>query len=485
VRTNYIIVVLCVLTMSQYCLASNYTHLKTFGFDYRDLSGEGDQARWLAKHHDWIIGPQNGGLTINTNLIMYEAYTEIMGANKNAKIASYVPYSTVFPYTSEWMEDWCRKNGLDPEELYLHYEEDVTVNTTKGRLNVPGYGKGSAKNIRQSRVTSKWWGGLYPNINPASEVFRRAFNEYALKLVTVKDTRSVYVHGLFLDSYNATTETDWPRELSKTIEFRKIGVNTESKALSYMEKMLVKHSVEMENFLKRATNQKDFVVIVNAGLAEYMYKEYVDLFVGQRDGLMNVCIEELGSSTIDDRRIPFLKNIYDDLENGRVIWIRSQTNYTRRDKKTIPPAFIQALLSVHYLINHKNAYFSYHEGSPSFYGGDTSGILRNTHWHINQEIDIGQPIKRDGKDYWGEKNTNRFYVFDKDEKTVVLARMYSKGMVLVKIPKVGSGGWDNIGKNKKKYVFDKEYKLLKEDNTLSEKIYSIELGNTEGAILMN
>jgi len=485
VKLKLLFALIYISSTSQFCLAANFNHIKTFGFDYIDLSDDSKQAQWLAKHHDWIIGPQNGGLTVNSNLIKNAAYSEIMHANKNAKIAAYAPYSTVFPYMSEWMEEWCREKGHNPEDLYLHYEEDVSVNSTKGKMKIPGYGKGSATELSQSRVTARWWGGQYPNINPASEVFRQAFNEYVLMLVTVKNAKNVYVHGLFLDSYNATTETSyWSRELGKTIEFRKMGISSESKAIGYMEKMLVKHSVEMEKFLKKATNQKDFVVIVNAGLAEYMYKDYPDLFVGQRDGLMNVSIEELVSSTIDDRRVPYLKDIYDDLEHGRVFWIRSQTNYNSQ-QKTIPPAFIQGILAVHYLINHKNAYFFYHEGSPVFYGGDASGNLRKSHWHVNQQYDIGQPVKHEGKDYWGMKNTDRFFIVDSDVNSVVLARKYEKGMVLVKIPKAGRGGWDNIGKNKKKYVLEKEFKQLNEDNTLSEKINAIELGNAEGVILIN
>jgi len=62
--------------------------------------------------------------------------------------------------------------------------------------------------------------------------------------------------------------------------------------------------------------------------------------------------------------------------------------------------------------------------------------------------------------------------------------MYSNGIVLMKFPKAGQGGWVNIGKNKKKYQLPEPYRLLNIDNSISKKIYYIELGNAEGAILL-
>lgn len=481
IKNVILYIVLCVIQNTS--LADNYKHINTFGFDYVELSGNRSLATWLAKRHDWIIGPQTGNLTLEGNKVSYSSFNRILAANKNAKIMSYVPYSSVMPYMFDWMEEWCNKNGHDPEKLYLHYEEDVEVNTTQGKKSVPGYGNGRASNLKDARVMSKWWGGQYPNINPISKTFRLAFNDLVLEMTNADGgVGEQFTHGLFLDSYNATTEVGyWSRFLGKTIELRKLGARSEAEAIKYMDKALVLHYEEMKKYLAEKTGYKDFVVVANGGLAEYMYNDYADLFVGHRSVLTDVCIEELVGSTIDDRRIKYFKDVYDDMESGRRFWIRSQTNYNSRQKE-IPPAFIQGILATHYLINHKNGYFFYHEGSPVNYSGH--GDMRESHWHVNMEYDIGMPINSGKQDYWGKFNTDRFYVFDRDENSTVLARKYSKGLVLMKFPKIGHGGWNNIGKNKKRYKLDGQYKKLNADNSLSKNISHIELGNAEGVILI-
>ena len=464
--------------------AKNFSHINTFGFDYIDLTDRPELAEILAKQHDWVIGPVRGGMVLNSNVISYDTYDALTSTNPDVKIMAYIPYNTVMPYMSKWMEEWCIKNKYDPELLYLHYYNDVEVNTTQGKKRISGYGGGGASSLVQARVVSKWWGGQYFNINPASEVFRMAYNALARELSTIHYSKGIFAHGLFLDSYNATIESKyWNRQLNETIEFQKLGLDSKYKALKYMEKMIAAHTDELRQYLRSESGNKDFSVVVNAGVAPYIYKDYPRLFQKNRKIINEVCIEELVASTVDIRIIKYLKDIYDDMEAGRTFWLRSQTNYSSR-QKIIPEKFKQGILATHYLINHKNGYFFYHEGSPVNYGGN-SGDLSRSHWNINIEYNIGNPLKTRTRDYWGKIDTDRFFVYDKDEHSTVLARQYTNGLVLMKFAALGKGGWNNIGQNVKTYKLSRPMRLLNADNSLGPAVNEIRLGNTEGIILVN
>jgi hypothetical protein len=193
---------------------------------------------------------------------------------------------------------------------------------------------------------------------------------------------------------------------------------------------------------------------------------------------MDLAIEYLitsGFSSTD--RIPRLRQAYDDMENGRRLWIRSQTNVT----SGIPFGFTQFILATHYLINHPNAYFMYHVGSAANYGGQPYGNFTNTHWHPNMEINIGQPVVRADTDYWGATNTNRFFTVQSGAGYAVLGREYTNALVLTKY---GQGGIANVGANPVTISLNGTYYRLQADNSYGAPITSITLGDIEGAILV-
>lgn len=463
--------------------AQNYPHIKTFGYDYirfSDKTASPGDLEWLAKKHDWIVGPKSQWPLQGVDYLGKLTYDTVKSANPNTNIMKYLPYHSVAPTYQEWMEKWCLDNGYNPEDIYYHYYRDTNIRLTNGKtILVRGYRGGGAHKLKESRLRVKWNGG-WVGINPSSAVFNKAFQALALHVVTLEGSTEIYADGLLLDTFEGITDSGyWSSYLENTIELRKIGGRTSIYAK--VREDLVKSKVDLESFLKRKTGKRDFRVNVNGADVDYIYNQYENLYGDFREKLMDVSIEFLITSTTSLHRIKRLQQVYEDMSHGRKFLIRSQTNYAPSNKK-VPIEFTQFILASHYLINHPNAHFFYHYGGANNYGGFPYGNPKITHWHMNMEIDIGHPISRLSPDYWGEVDTNRFYTFSKERNSIVIGREYSNALVIAKYG--NTGGWNNIGTNKKEYLLDGKYCRLMSNNSLSVATDRIKLGNSEGAILL-
>ena len=454
--------------------AQNFPHIKTFGFDYVPLNNRLAEATWLAKHHDWIVG---GGNEWDTRL-----YNTIKEANPDTKIMRYLAYHSISPTLKEWMEGWASDNGYNPEDIYYHYHTDSEVRILNGTMvPVPGYGiNGSASSLEEARAIVRWNGG-WTAINPSSTVFRRAFEAFALDAVSVIGSPDTFLDGIFLDTFDGIPNSgNWSSALENTIELNPDGTRNRDEVYAQARQDLLDAKIELEAFLKQHAGNS-FVVNVNAADADMVYQWFPDIYMDNRDKTMHLTIEYLVTSASGTSRIPRLRDVYDDLENGREMLIRSQTNYAA-SMRDIPYGFTSFILATHYLINHQNAYFMYHEGSAANYGGTPYGNFQNSHWHKNMEVNIGVPITRTtGTDYWGAPNTDRFYELEVGSGYRVLAREYSNALVLAKF---GRGGFDNIGNNPVTHQLGGEYYPLLEDNTTGPAVTSVTLGESEGIILL-
>ncbi len=548
----------------------NFSHIKTFGYDYAVLNTRLDQAVWLAQRHDWIIG---GG---DWDAALYNA---VKGANPNTKGMRYLAYHSISPSQGSWMESWAADNGFDPEEIYYHYTVDTPVRildreyasvsgetpivgvvnieqtnpavieltrrhdlpagarlivtdldgsthpingvahlllpiqgqrdryylytdtatpqpvdgtgfpvftgdwfyTTadNGEIIVPGYPNGWAPTTFDSRARVRWNHG-WPGINVSSTVFRRASEALALEMLAVDGLANVYLEGLFLDTYDGMANSGaWTSHLENTIELNPTGALSEDEVYAIVRQDLADSKVELEVFLKQNLGSS-FVVNVNAADIDMVYQWAPDVYMDYRDETMHLSIEFLITSTSNRYRLPRLVQMYDDMENGHEMFIRSQTNFA--PPTVIPFGFTQFILSTHYLINHPNASFMYHVGNAGNYGGYPYGNFEPTHWHQNMEVNVGQPVVRPGADYWGTNNTDRFFTFAESATGTVVAREYTNALVLANFP--AQGGWDNIGNTPLTHPLGATYYPLLEDNTTGEAITSITLGGSEGVILM-
>ncbi len=467
-----IIVCLFLFTVTVNAQNQNFPHIKTFGFDYVPLNDRLDEAIWLAQHHDWIIG---GGGDWDASL-----YNTVKEANPHTKIMSYLAYHSISPDNMAWMENWCSNNGYNPEDIYYHYHTDTEVKILNGSyIAVPGYGtNGSAATLAEARARVRWNGG-WVGINPSSTAFRRAFEALALDRLAVTGLTNTYLDGLFLDTFDGMANSGfWTSRLENTIELNPDSTLSVEEVYTVVRKDLTDAKMELEAFLKQNINSS-FVINVNAADVDMIYHWVPDVYMDYRDATMHLSIEYLITSTSNTNRIPRFVQAYDDMENGREMFIRSQTNLAPPTE--IPYNFTGFILASHYLINHPNAHFMYHVGNAGNYGGYPYGNFKTTHWHKNMEINIGVPIAKTGTDYWGDTDTNRFYEFASGSGYKVLAREYSYALVLAKF---GSGGWDNIGNNPTTLDLGGEYYPLLADNTNGPAITSITLGSSEGVILL-
>ncbi len=350
-----------------------------------------------------------------------------------------------------------------------------------GSIIVPGYPNGWAPTIFDSRLRVRWNHG-WVGINPSSQVFRQAYQALALRTITLENTNNIFAEGLFLDTFEGLANqlpNGYPSFLHHTIELQDIG--TQADVYARVHEDLATSASELRNFLIQATGNPDFRLQANPAVPRYVYNTFSDLFNAEyRGDLMDLSIEYLVTSGARQDDIQYLKLIYDDMDNGRLFFIRSQTNYG--PPTIIPFAFTQFSLATHYLINHENAHFMYHYGNAGNYGGYPYGNPEPTHWHQNMEVNIGQPVARIQADYWGDSNTDRFFTFAQGDTYTVLGREYSNALVLSKFSQVG--GWGNIGNNPTTHQLGDTYYPLLADNTLGSPITSVTLGTSEGIILM-
>ncbi len=350
-----------------------------------------------------------------------------------------------------------------------------------GTVVVPGYPNGWAPTKSDSRLRVRWNHG-WVGINPSSQTFRKAYQALALYAITLEGTNNVFADGLFLDTFEGLANqlpTGYTSFMENTVELKDIGTKEEIYARVHED--LATSANELRTFLVEKTGNTSFRLHANPAVPRYIYNTFSDLFnESYRSYLMDLSIEYLVTTTTSENEITYLKQIYDDMDNGRLFFIRSQTNFA--PPTIIPFAYTQFILATHYLINHKNAHFMYHYGSAGNYGGNPYGNPKPTHWHPNMEVNIRQPVIRQQEDYWGETNTDRFFIFEQGADYTILAREYRDALVLSKFAKVG--GWANIGNNPTTHDLGREYYPLLADNTNGEVITSITLGTTEGAILL-
>ncbi len=350
-----------------------------------------------------------------------------------------------------------------------------------GVVVVPGYPNGWAPTKFDSRLRVRWNHG-WVGINPSSQTFRKAYQALALYVITLEGTNDTFADGLFLDTFEGLANqlpTGYTSFMENTVELKEVG--TKAEIYEKVHEDLATSANELRNFLIQETGNADFRLHANPAVPRYIYNTFSSLFNEEyRSYLMDLSIEYLVTTTTSANEITYLQQIYDDMDDGRLFFIRSQTNFA--PPKTIPFAYIQFTLATHYLINHENVHFMFHYGNAGNYGGYPYGDPKLTHWHPNMGVNIRKPVKRAEADYWGETNTDRFFIFAQGDDYTILGREYSDALVLSKFAKVG--GWANIGNNPTTHNLGGEYYPLLVDNSNGPAITSITLGSSEGVILL-
>ncbi len=476
-----IAIILILLSISaSLAQANNFSHIRTVGFDYWNLSGDPTQSRWLAQRHDFIVGG-----TFD--------YDTVKSANPDVKLIPYIAYNTYEKTIQDWIKNWCQQNGYNFEDTFYHYYYDTEVNlrstNNPDKVLVKGYGGGSATTIEESRVPSAWASYAFgidastgqitrSNINPTSIAWRRGYEAYIFeKLITVNAAEGKYNDGIFLDTFDGTVSSSNDLYLENTVEMRNLGLTTNAAVKARVSDDLVASMKELKSSLSTKLG-RSVPVSPNAADVDTFYYWAKNIYADRIADYEYVTIEYMVRAGSNTLRIQRLKQAYDSMVNDGIIFFsRNETSIMGVSEKVK-----QFLIAGHYLINHPNYILMYHEGGASFYGGSPGGQLYNTHWHKNLEYNIGSPVVRSGSDYWGTANTDRFFTFAKGTNYEIVGREYTNVLVLAKFG--SQGGVANAGLNPTTHSLNSTYRLLQPDNALGSPITEITLGQSEGAILI-
>lgn len=292
-----------------------WNSIRTAGFDYDDVAvTTKESAEWLANHHDVIV---------TGNVSKPKAFNLLKEANPHVKL---IGYTSMYTDVAEKMEKWCEERGIDPEELFYHYEEDTEVKIgTTVFANVPGYGpKGSAKTLKEARVRTTYK-AAYPIYCPTSKVFCEAYSAIVLQSVIVDKEAGKYLDGQFIDSYvNNAFEL---YRLDNTIEMRKSGIKTLKESQKRSGEDMIKMRNQIEQRIE-ATIGQNFNLYGNLSesyyisLYNYMAK---DKFDHVYDEIMTEYITNLVRMRIRD--IESLTDLYEAMEKDVTIIANSETNY--------------------------------------------------------------------------------------------------------------------------------------------------------------
>jgi len=472
--------------------ANNFAHISTWGYNLWDLTGDLEQAKWLAKRHDWYWG---GGGKLNETL-----YDAVKSVNPNIKLIPYIAYNTYELVYQDWIKSWCERNGYNFEDTFYHYYYDTVVKlrgSNPSQILIKGYGGGSAKTLQEARVPSSWAqynnGGFNPvtglvirlNINPTSKVWRLGYQAWILEnRIKINASKGKYADGIELDTFDGTVYDASDLQLERTIEMRNLGKYTRAEANAQASNDLISAMKELGTYLTNQTG-RPILTIPNTGDVDSFYEWRKFLYADRVSDYSHVMVEYMTRAGSGTYRIKRLQQIYDTMvNNGLIIFARNETSILVVSEKVN-----QFLIAGHYLINHPKYILMYHRGSPSFYGGSPGGQLYTTHWHKNLEYDVGKPVERSGQDYWGQTNTDRFFIFasvtnnsDSLKNYTIVGREYTNALVLAKF---GAKGFvANAGNNPTTHDLNGTYRLLQPDNSLGPPITEITFGDSEGAILI-
>jgi len=362
-------------------------------------------------------------------------------------------------------------------------------------ITIAGFGTGYATDIFQSRLIAVQWNGGWPAVCPQSTTWHRASEAYMLsEQITLTDDAAKFMTSTFLDTFDGIIGGGGADNLvSNSIEqydhFGYVPTQSESYTKAWLD--VTTSYTELLAAMKTSTGNSNFIVVPNASDVDGVYQWRVDYWKGALESVLPYwSIEYMLTSGDSKNQITRLQEVFVDLVAGKKIFIRSQTNNIWPDNVLVTYKFRTYLMAAHYCINHDNAWFFLHGGTPSNYGGVSdefidplSDPLQGSHWFSNQSIDIGTPVERAENNYWGDPDTDYFYDFDPAHPSthIILAREYTNALVLARF---GSGGIANIGNNPTSITLGGAYYPLQDDNTTGASITSISLGQSEGAILM-
>ena len=453
---------------------------------------------WRASHYDLLIGisDPDEARAVNPNIRLFEYV-----------VARFNRFDRAGPSAPAWAS----AHNVNPEDLYLHYKEDVNVPTWEGKSIVPGFASGmvpgwnpggggnpaSATSRDQSRVVGFYNGGspwYFANVaNPNYHRFLDAyigglidgtwwyghpFASGPLDGVLVDDAiwYPIFNEGLLDHSseyYGVSIDDNHPYTVAIENLFPGLATDMMNEFASTKDIMPNYGHVLFLNYANRCAQDIQKTT-------PWIYGEVWVSYTGTSSPATgsNRCMSENYDYDQAVRQI-----IYQTRAGGRrVLGARDYSSGTAGTDRGR-----MLTLGLYYLISNSHTYYMY-ETMSGHSGSDPVSA-----WAYNPavEYDIGQPdeIPPGTVDFEGHANTKEHYIIDSGNDPIytsltyhVYARRFTNALVLVKLLPVGAVV-DDLSKTH--LVLDGTYAPLNPDGqTVGAPVTEVDIRNNEALILI-
>jgi hypothetical protein len=454
---------------------------------------------WRAAHNDLLIG--NAG-----------PYADrLRAANPNIRLFEYTEFR--YHLYEEEAADWAALHGFSAENFYLHYREDVHVPGYESTVLVPGFPLGFVPGWNPDRG---------PNDPPASATERaqsRVFGipeaghePWHLANITDPGYRRFHIErmDLLLDgSLYGAANVSGP-----------------------VDGVLIDHAIYYSQFHEGLLDKTDEFYGIPPDDSHPYPQGFVSYFEDVRQGLKERIprpvdmMGNLGNIGVLGLQLPVVLQTLQILDwvEGQV-WIMNYGNssptngsaravtyeqdygmaivdvvrHSRSGRRCVLGAIDLSpqptgsdrgklfTLALYYLVHNPNTFYRYQ----SYIGHSYSAPVSEWQWNPAVQYDIGKPAPVPGGhvDFEGSAGTTEHYEFttgadpfDPSLTYHVLARKFTKGMVLVKMLPIGSVVDD---RSATVHTLDRGYRILRADGTPGAEIVTeVSIRNNEGIILV-
>jgi hypothetical protein len=473
--------------------ATLYPHIKTASQLLRTYI-DGDELAFRASHYDLFIGNPSPD--------------EVRPINPHAELLQYVVSRFIVPQDVAYAEDWAADHGEDPEDLFLHYREDVTIPGRGSQVivqgipagTVPGWNPGgggnpaSATERRQSRAVSFYLGSpAWYLANTGSPAYRRFIVDKCARLIDGTYYGNAFatgpVEGIMCDEaiYYA-----WVGDgmLEHTSEYYGITVTDEH---PYPVSVETSYAALVQGLYDRFGSARD--VMPNYGHALFLSYDNRSARNVQKITPWiwpQVWVSETGTSspTSGNNRCITYEKDYEQAVAGivrqtrgsarRVLGARDASNgLTGSDRSRL------FTLGLYYLVSNLNTYYMYETTGPF------SGPLSTWGWNPAVTYDVGAParIPASVTDFDGKSNSTEHWLFATGPDPYnpgltyrVFARRFGNALVLVKMLPEGSVIDD---RSITTHALDGSYAVLQGDGNPGPVVTTATLRNNEALILID
>jgi hypothetical protein len=463
--------------------------------DYVDFT----EIDWRAEHYDLLIGRT-------------ATYGDRLRAgNPNVRLFDYALF--LYNFFAEHAEEWAALNDYDYEDFFLHYLEDVNVPGYESTILVPGYAAGfvpgwnpepgpdAGPATAASRDESRVFGLPHPNHDPwhLANINDEGYRRFLVDLMERLMDGSLYGAANFsgpVDGIMVDVGVFYPQFneglLGHTAEYFGIPLDYSHPYAEGFVDFYTELADELNDRIPQGVdlmpnygnasflNRPDPLSQGTLEVVDWVWAEVWVMYRGYH-------IPNSGPTRVisyDKDYDAAVANIVRQTRAGgrRVLGARDVA-------RTPNPSDRGRLytLALYYLVHNPNTFYLYE----CFNGHYYQPPLSEWQWNPAVEYDIGEPapVPEGFVDFDGVAGTNEHFElasgpdpYDSSLTYHLLARMFTDGMVIVKMLPEGSVVDEQSTTT---HTLDRPYKILSPDGTVGETaVTQVSIKNNEGIILV-